>query len=176
MNIDWKTYSIVGGSLLLIITLFFLEKVFFFFVITIAALLLAVILGLFPPLKYAGLELVTSSTILVGIIYGPVLGGIYGFTMLLAHLVIGQYYIGPYLTWVLPEFILLGIFSGIFKGSMIGPVGVAFVIGINLISMLFTFLVEKDRVGKELPYVIGNVMINSFLITQAFTPIINWIN
>lgn len=175
IKLDWKIYSIAAGILLLGVLVIFLEKFFFFLVIALATILLAVVLGFFQPVKYIGIELVTLSTMLIGVVYGPVIGGIYAFTILLVHLILGRYYMGPYLSWVIPEYILLGVLSGIFRTSIFGPLGVSFIIGLNLLSLFFTFVVENDRVAKELPYAIGNIAINSALFLQFFSSVVNFI-
>ena len=175
MKLDWKIYSIAVGALLLAVMAILLEKFFFFLIISVTTVLLAVILGFLQPLKYIGIELVTLSTMLVGVVYGPVIGGIYAFTLLLAHLILGRYYIGAYLVWVIPEYVLLGILSGVFRTGIIGPLGVSFIAGLNLMSLFFTFIGENERFAKELPYVIGNIVINSVIFIQFFSLIVNFL-
>ncbi len=176
MKLDWKIYSIGVGVLLLAIMVFLLEKIFFFLLISLATILVAVMLRFVQPLKYLGIELVTLSTILVGVVYGPVIGGVYAFVVLLAHLMLGDYYIGNYLMWVIPEYVLLGILSGVIGIGVIGTLGVVLVIGLNLMSLFFTFLGESDRVAKELPYVIGNSIINSVVLLKFLGPIADFIS
>jgi len=176
MKLDWKIYSSAVGILILIVMVMFLGKIFFFFLIALVTILIAVILGFVQPVKYLGIELVTLSTILVGVVYGPVLGGVYGFTILLTHLVLGRYYMGSYLMWVIPEYILLGVLSGIFGAEITGYLGVSFIIGMNFLNVIFTFLVENERFVKELPYAIGNSAINSLLFLQFFSSIVNFID
>lgn len=176
MRLDWKIYSIGVGVLLLAIMILFLEKIFFLLVISLATVLVAVILRFIHPLKYIGIELVTLSTILVGVTYGPVVGGIYAFVILLAHLMLGDYYMGTYLVWVVPEYVLLGVLTGIIGTGVIGPLGVAFIIGLNLMSLFFTFVGESDRTAKELPYVIGNSIINSVVFLKFFGSIAGFIS
>lgn len=175
-KLDWRIYPIVAGVLLLAVFIFFLEKIFFFLIIVLATVLVAGILRFLQPVKYLGVELVTLSTMLVGVVYGPLIGGIYAFVILLVHLILGDYYIGTYLMWVAPEYILLGVLSGIFGTAIIGPLGVSFIVGLNLLSLFFTFIGESDRVGKELPYVIGNIAINSVIFIQLFGSIVNFID
>ncbi len=176
MRLDWKIYSIGVGVLLLAIMILFLEKIFFLLVISLATVLTAIILRFVHPLKYIGIELVTLSTILVGVTYGHVVGGIYAFVILLTHLMLGDYYMGTYLMWVVPEYVLLGALTGIIGTGVIGPLGVAFIIGLNLMSLFFTFVGESDRVAKELPYVIGNIIINSVVLLKFFDPIVGFIS
>ncbi len=173
---NWRIYAIGSVALLLAILLIFLEKVFFFLIIILTTILVAVLLGFLQPLKYIGIELVTLSTMLVGVVYGPVVGGIYASAILLPHFIVGRYYIGAYLAWVIPEYILLGVLSGVLGAGIIGPLGVSFIVGINLLSLVFTFIGENERFGKELPYVIGNSIINSMIFVQFFGSIVNFIN
>jgi len=176
MKLDWKIYAVGIGIILLAVMILFLEKVFFFLIIALATLLLALILRFLHPVKYLGIELITLSTMLVGVVYGPVTGGIYGFTILLAHLIVGNYYIGTYLMWLLPEYVLLGILAGIFGTGLIGPLGVSFIIGMNLLNALFTLVGENERFVKELPFAIGNAIINSVIFIQFFSSIVNFID
>ncbi len=175
MKLDWKIYAAIIGLLVLGVMIFFLKKFFFFLAIISATALLAGILKFLHPVKYTGLELVTSSTMLVGIVYGPVIGGIYGFTMMLVHLILGDYYIGAYLMWLLPEYVLLGILSGILGTEIIGFIGVFFIAGLNLLNLFFTFVGENERFVKELPFAIGNIIINSFILLQFFSSIVNFL-
>ena len=172
--VDWKVYSVLIGIALLGFVALFLHKLFFFLVISLATSLVALILRFVKPLKYMGIELVTLSTMLVGASYGPIIGGIYAFTLLLTHLVLGDYYIGVYLIWVLPEYVLLGVMSGVFASNL-DSIGIAFVIGMNIMNLIFTYLNENDRFFKELPYAIGNSLINSFLFVQFFAAVLQFI-
>ena len=176
IKLGWKIYLMIAAILLLGGMVIFLEKFFFFLVIAAAALLVAIVLRFFKVLKYMGVELVTLSTMIIGVVHGPVIGGIYGFTILLAHLIIGDYYTGNYLMWAIPLYALLGVLSGIFGTSLIGFLGVSFIIGLDLISLFFTFIGESDRLGKELPYIIGNILINSILFVQFFGSVVNFVS
>lgn len=175
-KLDWKIYAIAIGALLLSVLIFFLQKVFLFLIIALATAIVALALRFLRPIKYVGIELVTLSTMLVGVAYGPVIGGIYAFTILLVHLILGDYYIGTYLMWILPEYTLLGILSGIFRTEIMGPLGVAFIVGLNLMSLFFTFIGENERFVKELPYSIGNSAINSLVFIQFFASLVNFID
>ena len=176
IKLDWKVYAVIIGVLLSALFVAFLEKVFFFLVVSAATALLAIILRFAHPAKYLGIELVTMSTMFVGVVYGPVLGGLYAFTMLLVHLIVGDYYMGAYLMWVAPEYILLGVLSGIFGTGVIGPLGISFIIGINLLNLFFTFVGENERFFKELPYAVGNSVINSIILVKVFGSIVGFIN
>lgn len=173
MKVDWKIYSAVAGIFILTALIFFLEKVFFFLLTIVATFTVALILGFFQPLKYLGIELVTLSTMFVGVVYGPVIGGIYGFVSLISHLIIGRYYTGTYLTWILPEYVAIGVLAGILKSAIIGPVGLFIIAGLNITNLVLTSLVESERVGKHFPYAIGNTIINSILFINFFENAIN---
>lgn len=176
MKLNWKIYSIAGGILFLAIMLLFLEKVFFFLVIFLATVLVAAVLGFVQPLKYLGVELVTLSTMVIGVVYGPVVGGLYALVILPIHFILGQYYIGTFLAWVVPEYILLGVLSGVLRSGIIGTLGVSFIIGLNLLNLFLTFLAESDRIGKELPFVVGNIAINSIIFYQFFGSLVDFIS
>ncbi|MBI2547539.1 MAG: hypothetical protein HYW23_03780 [Candidatus Aenigmarchaeota archaeon] len=173
-KLDWKIYSIIAGAFLLAIMVLFLQKVFIFLLISSATILLALILGFFQPLKYIGIELVTLSTMLVGVLYGPVIGGLYGITVLLTHFILGRYYLGPYLTWVVPEYVLLGVLCGILGRGVIGALGLTFTIGLNVVNLFLTFMMDRGVVGKELPYAVGNSLINSVLFAQFFGSVVSY--
>lgn len=175
MKLDWKIYAIAIGLLLLAGLILFLEKLFFFLVLTLLTVLVSLILRYLQPLKYMGIELATLSTILVGVVYGPVIGGVYGFTILLIHLILGHYYMGSYLIWVIPEYILLGILSGIFKNELSAILGLFLIVGINVLNMFLTSIAESDRVARLLPYAIGNSIINSVIFIQFFDQIVAFI-
>lgn len=174
-KLDWKIYSILLGILLLAVLVLFLKKFLFFLIIVGATILVAFILRFLQLLKYAGVELVTLSTLLVGVVYGPLIGGIYGFVLLLAHLIVGNYYIGTYLMWLLPEYVLLGVLSGILGEGIIGYIGMSFIVGMNLLNAFLTFLGENERFVKELPFAIGNSLINSILLLQVFSLVVDFI-
>ncbi len=78
--------------------------------------------------------------------------------------------------WIIPGYILLGVLSGIFGTGIIGPLGVSFIIGMNMLNLFFTFLGENERFMKELPYVIGNSIINSVILIQFFSSIVSFID
>ncbi len=174
MNIDWKVYSALAGVALLVLMALFINKLFFFLIISLATVLVALILRFGKPLKYMGVELITLTTMIVGAAYGPIIGGVYAFSFLLIQLVLGDYYIGTYLVWVLPEYVLLGVISGVFASNL-NSIGIVLIIGLNVTNLIFTFLSENERFFKELPYAIGNSMINSVLFMQFFASVINLI-
>lgn len=175
IKLDWKIYAVGIGILLLAVLIFLLEKILFFLIISSATIIVALILRFLHPVKYLGIELITLSTMLVGVVYGPVIGGIYGFVILLAHLLVGNYYMGNYLVWLVPEYILLGALSGIFGTEIIGALGVSFIIGMNVLNLILTLVGENERFAKELPFAVGNAAINSILLIHFFGSIVQFI-
>ncbi|MBI2542851.1 MAG: hypothetical protein HYW24_01575 [Candidatus Aenigmarchaeota archaeon] len=170
---DWKFYSFIS-LLILGMMILVLGKIFLFILIVVLTLVVSLLLRFFQPLKYIGIELVTLSTFLIGIAYGPVVGGLYGFSALLLHFIIGHYYIGHYVIWVIPEYVLIGVFSGILQNQIIGFI-VPIIIILNLSNLFLTFLTDPERAGKHIPYVIGNTAINSIIALQFFEQILGFI-
>lgn len=167
MKIDGRIYAAVVGLLVLAAIALFIGKVFYMLAAILATLALAVLLGFMQPVKYIGIELVTLSTIFAGIMFGSLAGAVYGVMILLAHLVLGRYYIGPYLVWLLPEYAALGAVAGIMGSGIIGLFGISFIVSMNLANLLMTFLVDRERTAHHLPYVLGNTIINSLLLVQV---------
>ncbi|MBI2084133.1 MAG: hypothetical protein HYT70_00765 [Candidatus Aenigmarchaeota archaeon] len=167
MKIDWKVYAAVMGLALIAAIALFIAKIFYLVGAILATLLLALLLGVMKPVKYLGIELVTLSTILIGIMFGSLIGAVYGAVVLIAHLILGRYYIGPYLLWLLPEYALIGVVSGVMGNGIISLVGVSVIAGMNFVNLFLTFLVDRERVGPYVPYVLGNVVINSLLLMQV---------
>lgn len=172
MKVDWKIYAVAIGLVALAILFIFLGKILYLLGAVLVTLTLALMLGFIKPLKYIGIELVTLSSIFVGINFGPIIGGIYSFTTLIAHLVLGRYYIGSYLVWLIPEYVALGVLSGILGKDIIGLTGVVIIVAINSVNLLLTFLVENDRVAAHLPYAIGNTVLNTLFLTQIMPSIV----
>ena len=176
MKHDWKSYSVIAGVIVIGLMSLFFHNVLFFLLITLATVLLALILGFFEPLKYTGLELITLTTMLVGVVYGPWLGGLYGLIMLIVHLVLGRYYISQYVIWLVPEYIALGMFSGILGlQNLSGTLGLSFIIGMNVVNLILTAVTETERVVNLLPYAIGNSIINSLVFIWFFNSLVTFI-
>lgn len=171
MKLDWKIYLLIASILALGIFVIFLQKVMIFLMFIILTCAVALFVRFVPILKYAGIEFITLSTIFVGFIYGPVIGAVYGTALLLAHLLIGDYYIGVYLVWLIPEYALLGFLSGAFN-SIISSLSLFLIVGMNVLNLILTGFLEGDRLGKHLPYVIGNIVINCAVMILFFDSVI----
>ncbi len=171
MRLDWKVYLIIVGILLLGIFAIFLKNILVFVMFVILTCAVALFVRFVPILKYIGLELITLTTIFAGVIYGPVVGGIYGLVLLLAHLLLGEYYIGVYVVWLIPEYILLGILSGT-SSNIGGILGISFIVIMNVLNLIFTAFTEGERLGRHVPYVIGNIVINCAVLILFFDSIL----
>ncbi len=172
MKVDWRIYTILAGILTVGVLLLLLGDILLIFGAVLVTLTMAFLLGFAKPLKYVGIELVTLSTIYIGVTFGAMVGAVYAVAILLMHLIIGRYYIGPYLVWLLPEYAVLGIASGVLKAGIIGMTGVLIVGSFNTINLLLTFVVEKERGMRYLPYVIGNTAINALLLMQVMPKLV----
>lgn len=170
MKLDWKVYLLIAGIVVLGILIVFLHKILMFLMFILLTSAVALFARFVPVMKYIGLELITLSTIFVGITFGPVLGAVYGFVMLLAHLMIGDYYMGVYVVWLIPEYALLGFLSAVFQSEM--PIfGVIFISSMNILNLFLTSITENDRLGKHIPYVVGNILLNGAVLILLFDSI-----
>ena len=171
MKFDWKIYLLIAGILVFGVFAIFLQKVMVFIMFILLTCSIALFVRFVPVLKYIGVEFITLSTIFIGFIYGPVTGVVYGTAFLLAHLLIGDYYIGVYLVWLLPEYALLGFLSGVFSSS-ISSLSLFLIVGMNALNLILTGFLEGDRLGKHLPYVVGNIVINCAIMILFFDSVI----
>lgn len=171
MKFDWKIYLLIASILVLGVFAIFLQKIMVFIMFILLTCAIALFVRFVPVLKYIGIEFITLSTIFIGFIYGPVTGAVYGTAFLLAHLLIGDYYIGVYLVWLLPEYALLGFLSGVF-GSSISSLSLFLIVGMNVLNLILTGFLEGDRLGKHLPYVVGNIVINCAIMILFFDSVI----
>ncbi len=117
--------------------------------------------------KWTGIELATVSTVLIGTMFGPATGAVAGFFIIILQLSAGQY-IGPYVLWVIPGYILAGFLPSILSGNIF-TVGMTIIVGLQVLFSLMTFLVTPGGLSKYLPYAAGNVVFN-FLAFSFLAP------
>lgn len=141
------------------------KKIFFLLTATGASVVISLILGLIPPMKIVGIELVTFSTIMVGNLFGSLVGAIFGVSLLITHLILARYHGGPYIIWILPEYVLIGVLSGILTDV---KMLVAMIVGINLLNIILTFVFYRENFMKHFIFSIGTVVFNSILILKFF--------
>lgn len=150
---------------LLVIGLVFTKAVILF-MLPILTLVLSLVMMLVRPLKYLGIEFVTFTTVLFGFVYGPGSGMITGLVLVTLHLLIGQYRLGPYLLWVIPEYGLLGYLAGIMTNVGFLNFGIYSIIVINAMNILLTMIAESENIFRSLPYNLTNILFNILLFTQ----------
>lgn len=114
--------------------------------------------------RYVGIELITLVTVLFGVILGPIAGAIIGLFLVLIHLSIGGF-LGPYIAWVIPEYVVLGYLAGFLTAQTVPFYGVVLSVGLNLVSLIFTFVVSIENLGKFLPFAATNVLFNWVMFT-----------
>ena len=171
LNIKNKPRVILIAVAFLVLLILFLtvKKIFFLLAFAGASIILSLIIRLIQPMKLFGIELVTFSTILVGSLFGSFAGAIFGVCLLIIHLIAGNYSGGPYLIWVFPEYVAIGILSGfLIDVKML----VAMVVGINILNIILTMSLYRENSGNHLIFSIGNMIFNGILILNFFNLII----
>ena len=116
-------------------------------------------------LKKFGLELVTFTTVLIGVMFGALPGAIVGAVLILLHDVItGR--IASYLLIVVPFFGVIGAIAGTFASVDIITLGV----GLALLSHL-VFIFSRTIAGRfpisYIPYFAFNMLFNFFLFSNV---------
>jgi hypothetical protein len=133
------------------------------------SLLLLALLGgnallalLVRPFKFflAGVELVTLSTLIAGIMYGVKVGLVVGvLSVLINHLALGR------LTWyafpTMAAYACLGIIAGLFPGS-ITVLGILFVLCFNFLIMPLLLFMGGNMI-KGVSYIGVNILFNLFI-------------
>ena len=172
LNIKNKNRIILIAVAFLVLLILFLtvKKVFFLLTFAGASIIVSLIIRFVQPMKIVGIELVTFSTILIGSLFGSFVGAIFGVCLLVIHLIAGNYSGGPYLLWIFPEYIAIGILCGFLTDVKIL---VVMIVGINLLNIILTMNLYRENSGNHLIFSIGNMVFNSILILNFFNLIIN---
>jgi hypothetical protein len=145
---------------LALVTLFILDVVVVMFLILLS--LATTYFVKVTQIRAIGLEMVTFVTAITGFVYGSTWGAVIGFLLITFHLFVSQY-IGPYILWVIPEYVALGILASTYSDISISTFGIYATIGINLFNLFVTLVLHRGNLGKYAFYSITNVMINIFL-------------
>jgi len=136
------------------------------FLFVLLAVLLDFAIFVFPSIKYFGIELITFTTILIGFVYGYGAGAVAGFILLIFHLIVARYSLGVYITWLIPEYAVVGFLSGMLKGIGFMNLGVYSTIGISLTNVFLSFSFDSKSFSENLIYSMSNCAFNIFLFLQ----------
>ena len=113
------------------------------------------------PIRKLGLELVTFTTVLAGILHGFVAGALVGALLILAHNMINHRF-ATYLIFVVPFFGVMGGLASLFASSNILILGTGLTIFSHLAFVSWRTLTARFPV-RYLPYSALNIFFNFFL-------------
>jgi len=114
-------------------------------------------------LKYAGVELVTFTVVLLGIAYGPITGIIAGILLETIHLLLSKRGFKIYNVWVIPCFGFVGFLAGNFATVNILMLGVGLTLFLHAVHFLLGFFVLKTQKVRYAIYAISNIILNVLL-------------
>ena len=161
-------YAIIGVLLLLLLVIF--QKFFVVIFLIAINIFISFYIGKYQ-VKNIGIELVTFTTILTGVVFGPATGAMVGLALIISHLIIGHFAFGAYILWLIPSYIVLGFLSGAVTGFDFFALGIYLTLGMNAFNLILTALIFPQNLGNYLPYSITNIMFN-FIMFSFFGPAI----
>ncbi|MBI1970556.1 hypothetical protein HYS47_02330 [Candidatus Woesearchaeota archaeon] len=167
-----RNYLLFLFSVLLIILLFVASRQAF----AILALLVlnAVLAFMVRPLKalLSGFELVTFSTVLFSIAYGPKTGLLVGLIFIIVNLFcIGRF--TQYAVIMVPSVMLLGYFAFYLSGFGITIAGIIMTLIYNLLVILGIIVFLGGNPAKGISYIAVNTVWNIFLFSLAAPTVLN---
>lgn len=112
-------------------------------------------------IKWSGIELATLTTVLGGTVFGPAFGALIGFTAIIIQLSAGHY-IGPYVVWVIPGYVIGGIAASLLSGGIFLK-GAGILVALQVVFSLLTLVATPDGFSKYITYAVGNVVFNLFI-------------
>jgi len=115
---------------------------FIFIVLILAEIALAFFVGVFE-FKKIGVELVTFTTVLAGIVYGPVVGLALGAILVTTHLILTKS-LGPYILYCIPMMGVVGFLAGTLNAGDATTLGVALSLAYNLVTGGLGSVMMKD--------------------------------
>jgi hypothetical protein len=166
-----KKYILILGILLLLFLLF--KKIFLVSILVVSSFFISYVMSNIR-IKSIGLELVTLSAVITGKIYGPLMGLIVAFILIIFHFMISGI-LGVFMLWVVPTYCIVGVFAGIFPINDIVNLGIYLSIFLNIVYLSFTLIFSPGRISKLLPYSITNVIINVILFSTIGKLIVGFI-
>ena len=160
-------------SVILLVIFLVLGQSFILFILIVASVILSYMMGVWH-IKGIGIELVLLSSIISGMMYGPIAGAVVALLLITIHMLSTQH-VNVYLLWVIPAYAVAGYLAG--TTSMdIKQFGLFATLGLNAFNLLITALIFRANVGKFLPFAITNVLFNSVLFLFIAPGIMNAIS
>ena len=159
MELNKLIYIITGFIFLLLFFLILSDLIIMSFLIIVSLFISYFIY--FSKIKSIGFEFITFVVVITGFVYGSTWGAVTGLFLISFHILISQY-LGPYVLWVIPEYILLGFVAGFFQNDII-IFGIISTILINTFNIIMTFFTYRENIGKYFVFVITNILFNFFL-------------
>jgi hypothetical protein len=144
-------------------------KSLFIFLLLCAATVAVSYFSQKTQLKRAGLELVTFTTVVAGVMYGIIPGAIVGIVLVVIHDLL-SHRIAGYLLIVVPLFGAIGALASVFAGADIVLLGMGLTIFSHIIFVLWQSMTHRFPV-TYMPYLAANVLLNFFLF-KNFAPTI----
>ena len=162
---------LIGLGLLSFVTGMLSE--FVFTVLIVAEIVLAFFVGVFE-LKKIGIELVTFTTVLAGVIYGPIVGLVMGLFLVTIHFILTKS-LGPYIGYCIPMMGIVGLLAGYgaagsWFGGDITTLGILLSLTYNLVTGGLGTVILKDFFA-ELVWSASNFVLN-YVLFLKFAPII----
>lgn len=138
---------LVGLGLLSFATGMFSQ--FVFILLIVAEIVLAFFVGILE-LKKIGIELVTFTTVLAGVIYSPIVGLVMGLFLVTIHFILTKS-LGPYILYCVPMMGVIGLLagSGLFAGDVV-MLGITLSLFYNLVTGGLGTLILKDFFAEVL--------------------------
>ncbi|MBI2578936.1 MAG: hypothetical protein HYW26_04460 [Candidatus Aenigmarchaeota archaeon] len=165
-RIEWKNLALLAVAVALLAAYFKL------FIITalIASVIAASLLVQKFQLRLFGFETVTFSTVIMGVAYGPVIGGIFGMAMVLVSLVISGYF-GIYYLWIIPEYAVAAYLASQWYGGDILSVGLNITIILQVANIVLTYFFDRYSFFQHIVYSATNIVFN-FAAFALFGPVL----
>jgi hypothetical protein len=111
-----------------------------------------------------GIELVTFTTVVTGVMFGMVPGAFTGMILVLIHdLMMGR--IAPYLIIVIPTFGAVGALASTFSNVNIFILGIGLTLFSHVLFIVWQTVTSKFPI-RYLPHFVVNVVINFFLFSN----------
>lgn len=165
-----RNYLLFLVSFLLVLLLFLAAREVFIILALLAATgLLALIIRPFKTVL-SGLELVTFSTVLCSVAYGPKTGMLVGLVFIIINFIcMGRF--TNYAVVMIPAVMLLGYLSFYLGAWGITAVGIVMTLAYDLIFILGIVTFLGGDMMKGLSYIAVNVIFNIFLFAAVATPV-----
>lgn len=160
-ELPWKRIGALAAIALFAV---FFRSYFIAVSLTAATAVVAFFVNEFD-LRFAGVELATFSTVVLGMMFGPVPGAAAGVFLVMIQLVVGQQ-VGPYMVWVVPTYGAVGLVAGVLS-LPISQLGLYLTLGMHAVFLTCTAVFTPQAVSKFLPYSVGNVVLNAALFTAV---------